>query len=74
MSHQIKVAKAHKLAPKLPMASKVIWESIPGALIERLTASELALVVNALDQHWHKAVRHAKNEVISEGYLWLSNH
>jgi len=74
MNHQIKINKAAKLAPKLPMATREIWDSIPVELIERLTSRDLAVVVNMLNRHWHKAARHNSNEIIAEGYVWSDRH
>lgn len=74
MSHQIKINRAKKIAPKLPMATKEIWASIPDELIEQLTSKQLASMVNALDAHWHKATIHKENEIIAEGYVWSPKH
>ncbi len=74
MHHQIKINRAQRIASKLPMANKEIGESIPEALIRELTSRQLAAVVNALDRHWHKAVNHAHQEVVAEGYVWSNKH
>lgn len=74
MVHAIKINRTNKLAPKLPTAKAEIWDSIPQGLIDTLTSNELAMVVNALDKHWHKAVRHAQKEVVADGYVWSDKH
>lgn len=70
MPHAIKVARARKLAPALPMAEAEIWRSVSPALMDRLTASELAEVVRCLDAHWHKAVAHTERSITSEGAVY----
>jgi len=74
MHHQIKINKAQRLAPKLPKASAEIWRSIPAKLHSQLTSKQLALVVEVLDSHWHKAANHTTNEIIAEGYVWSNKH
>jgi len=70
MNHQIKINRAAKLAPKLPMAAREIWKSIPESLTKSLSAKELAQVVNALDSHWHRSGAHKEKEIINEGCVW----
>lgn len=70
MTHQIKINRAHKLAPKSPMAIREIWDSIPDELVESMTSKQLAIVVNALDHHWHKAVKQTEEDIVSAGYVW----
>lgn len=69
-THLVKVRRAQRLAPCLPMAEREIWDSVPDALIKRLTGAELGLVVQALNAHWHKAVAHTERNICAEGYVW----
>ena len=74
MNHQIKINRAQKITKVLPMASAVIWGSIPDSLINTLTSKELALVIDALNNHWHKAVAHTEKRIVGDGYVWSSHH
>jgi len=71
---QIKINRAEKLAPFLPMANAEIWDSIPQFLLDRLTGAELAEVKKCLNRHWHKAVKHAEQRIIGDGYIWSEKH
>ena len=74
MEHYRKIAKAMKLAPKLPQANEEIWKRIPKELIERVSAQDLALIVDALDCHWHYACRWALADAVAEGCIWSDKH
>jgi hypothetical protein len=74
MQHQIKINKAAKICQFLPMAEQEIMSSISDALLEKLTAAEIAEVKQCLNKHWHKAVKHAQNEIIGEGCIWSDKH
>ena len=66
----IKLERACRIARKLPMAEAEILSSISDSLAKRLTGRELAIVMNALDAHWHKAVAWRNREILGDGYIW----
>lgn len=71
---QIKINRANKIAPFLPMADGEIWESIPQSLIEGLTGKQLAELKKALNHHWHKAVAFAsKGGQVIDDCLWRND-
>jgi hypothetical protein len=51
----IKLNRACRLTRHLPKAQEEILASMPDELVACLTSRELALVMDALDRHWHKA-------------------
>ena len=72
--HQIKINRARRIAPALPMAATAIWDSISEDMIDSMTAAQLAAVVQALNTHWHKALAHKEAEIIGDGYVWSDKH
>lgn len=68
----IKLVRACKLTRFLPSAEAEIVSSIPEELRTRLTGRELALVMEALNAHWHKARAFEHREILGEGCIWDS--
>lgn len=68
----IKLDRACRLTRHLPRATEEILDSIPAELVSRLTSRELALVMNALDKHWHKARAFESREIMSDGVAYSS--
>ena len=66
----IKLAKACRIARMLPMAEREILASIPPEMIKSLTGKQLAMVIVALNAHWHKACAWKEREIIGEGVIW----
>jgi hypothetical protein len=66
----IKLARACRLTRHLPRAQAEILESIPPALTASLTGRELAMVMDALNHHWHKARAFERAEILGEGCIW----
>ncbi len=66
----IKIDKAIRLTRHLPRARREILASIPATLTARITSGELAQVMDALNEHWHKAIAHAEAEAVAEGVIW----
>lgn len=64
MNHTIKHRRAQRLAGRLPMANAEIWSRIPDTLKERLTGSELAEVIKAMDVSYHAGKASAGAEVV----------
>jgi hypothetical protein len=62
--------RAQNEANFMPAATREIESQIPDELKERLTAHELALVMRAMDAHWHRAIAFRNNEIINEGCIW----
>jgi hypothetical protein len=44
--------------------------SIPVELIARITSAELAMVLDSLNRHWHKARAFEAHEIRAEGTLY----
>ena len=74
MQHAIKINRAHKLAPMLPMADREIMSVITPSLLDSLTSAELAEVKKILDTHWHKATAFTERRIIDDGYVWSEKH
>jgi hypothetical protein len=77
MASQYKINRAHKLSHSpLPMA----WEEIGATLdtrpeiLDKLTSKEIALVIDLLNAHWHKAAAWKEAEICAEGYVWSARH
>jgi hypothetical protein len=66
----IKLDRACKLAKMLSRAEAEILSSIPAELSNRLTSAELALVMKALNGHWHKALAFKERDILAEGCVW----
>ena len=66
----IKLARACRLARKLPRAEAEILGSIPQTLRDGLTSKQLAALMDALDCHWHKAVAWRDREILGDGYIY----
>lgn len=62
--------KALKTCQFLPAAEREILDSLPEELTEQLTSKQLALVMQALDKHWHKACAWKESEIIGDGFIW----
>lgn len=66
----IKINKAAKLYPVLPMADQAMMADIPAELVASLTSRQLAEVKRAMTRHWHKAVAWAEAEAVGNGYVY----
>lgn len=64
--YQIKTSRAQRLAKKLPMATREIWEMIPEELVQNLTAKQLAMVMDLMDRSYHNGRASAGAEVIDD--------
>lgn len=62
--------KALKACQFLPAAEREILDSLPEELTEQLTSKQLALVMQALDKHWHKACAWKEKQIVADGYIW----
>ena len=62
--------KALKTCQFLPAAEREILDSLPEELTEQLTSKQLALVMQALDKHWHKACAWKEKQFVADGYIW----
>lgn len=62
--------KALKICQFLPAAEREILDSLPEELTEQLTSKQLALVMKALNAHWHKACAWKESEIIGDGFIW----
>lgn len=69
-AHSIKLNRSLDICKFLPMQRRAILESVPTEIIANLRASDLALVMQALDAHWHKAVAFAEKQILAEGCIW----
>ena len=67
---QVKINRAFSQLNLTSSAKREILDSIPQELIEGLTSQELALMAQALNTHWHKAVKHAEKTAVQEGCIW----
>lgn len=76
MRHAIKTGRAVRLAGKLPMATREICSLIPERLWDRLTSSELALVIEVADRSYHNGRASTGAEVIDDsptnGAVWIN--
>ena len=70
----IKINRALKQCGFRPRQESETLDSVPQILIERLTGNELAIVMQTLDAHWHKAQAAKEQEIISEGCIWSNQH
>lgn len=66
----IKLNRACKATGYAPTAQASILESIPAELISGITAKQLAQVMGALNDHWHKAVAHTEQTACADGCIW----
>ena len=65
-----RVSEGCRMTRHVPSAQAEILDSIPDELRRRLTARELAMVMDAMDRHWHKARAFEAREILSEGVIW----
>lgn len=70
----IKLNRALRICGFRPMQEREILDSVPQELMDRLTGKELALVMQALDAHWHKAQMAKEQAIIDEGCIWSEQH
>lgn len=70
----IKLNRALGICNFRPIQEDAILGSVPQELIDRLTGKELALVMQALDAHWHKAQAAKEQAIIDEGCIWSEQH
>lgn len=70
----IKLNRAFGICNFRPMQERDIVSSVPQELIDRLTSKELALVMQALNAHWHKAQMAKEQAIIDEGCIWSERH
>lgn len=74
MATQAKVTRAFLQAGNyLPMAANEIAHTINTTCPEMwdsLTSKQLAMVINSLNTHWHKAKAHTEKEICAEGFIW----
>ena len=63
MTHNIKIRRALQTTSKLPMAQQHILRNIPTSVIDKLTSSELAELINAMDEHFKQGELHAECEI-----------
>ena len=67
----IKMQKARNLCRLLPMAHREIENTINKIDgLESLTSKQLALVMAALNVHWHKSAKQTEKNIVSDGYVW----
>ena len=66
----IKMDRALRTCNFLPMQQRNILASLPAELVNMLTSKELAIVMQTLDAHWHKAQAAALENVLDEQYIW----
>ena len=70
----IKLNRALGICNFSPMQERDIINSVPQELMDRLTGKELALVMQALNAHWHKAQAAKEQAIIDEGCIWSEQH
>ena len=70
MAHAIKINRACELTKFGPRAEAEILGSIPRELVGELTGRQLAVVMRALDAHWHKAQVAERHAIVDEGVVW----
>ena len=66
----LKTRQALRICQFLPMQEREIMSSMPKELLEQLTSKQIALVMSALNEHWHKACRWKESQIIADGYIW----
>ena len=70
---QIKIDRARHLTRHLPRAQAEILSSISPEMVASLTGKQLAMVMDALDRHWHKARAFESRDILAEGCIWDPN-
>ena len=70
----IKINRSLKQCGFRPRQESEILDSVPQELIDRLTGKEIAMMMQALDAHWHKAQAAKEQAILSEGCIWSNQH
>ena len=70
--HTIKTTRAQRAARQTPRVQTAVWGSISPALIESLSAAQLAEVARCLDRHWHRAQAEGAAAAVAEGVIWTA--
>lgn len=66
----IKTRRAIRMCNFLPMQQEKILGSMPAELLDQLTSKQIALVMEALNAHWHKACAWKEAKIIGDGFIW----
>ncbi len=66
--------KALKTCQFLPAAEREILDSLPEELTEQLTSKQLALVMQALDKHWHKACAWKEKQIVADAISGMESN
>lgn len=64
--------KAQKMSKMLPMATAEIWSRIPEDLKDKLTAKELSLVMQAMNDSYHAGRTSTGAEKIDADCIWIN--